>query len=300
MPRFSLIIPTYNRAALLEKTLASVFAQSFTDFEAIVVDDGSTDETLAMLAEMSATYGDKLTVLQQSNQGPGSARNLGLQQAKGDYTVFLDSDDLLLPWSLAVYDEVATTHRAAILMSNPSKFSDEDAFLASSHEPLNAEVWPDYLAAARARYPITVAAAVRSDVLKQSGGFLERNISSEDHDLFLRLGTAPGFAFIKAPVIYGYRQHEETKTNEVASLLEGVRFVLARDRRGEYAGGAARRAERDVVLARMFRYSVKRCFETGHQADGYRLFLKSAAYYPRADLWRELYRLPLAGLKRRR
>ena len=103
-----------------------------------------------------------------------------------------------------------------------------------------------------------------------------------------------------SPVIYGYRQHEETKTNEVASLLQGVDFVLKRDRRHEYAGGAARRGERDVVLARMFRYGVRRCFETGHQADGYRLFLKSAAYYPKAGLWRELYRLPLYGLKSRR
>ncbi len=296
MPRFSLIIPTYNRAALLERTLASVFAQTFRDFEILVVDDGSTDETLSLLAG----YGDRLTPLRQANRGPGSARNLGLRHAQGEYVVFLDSDDLLLPWSLAVYDEVAREHACAVILANPVKFRTEEVFLASSCEPLDVGVWPDYLAAAHARYPITVAAAVRADVLRASGGFLEKNISSEDHDLFLRLGTAPGFAFVTAPVIYGYRQHEQTKTNEVASLLAGVDFVLTRDRRGEYAGGTARRKERDVVLARMFRYAVKRCFETGHKTDGYRLFLKSSPYYPKAGLWRDLYRLPLAGLKRGR
>ena len=293
MPRFSLIIPTYNRAALLARTLSSVFAQTFEDFETIVVDDGSTDETHILLER----YGDRVTALQQVNRGPGSARNLGLNHAQGEYIVFLDSDDLLLPWSLAVYDEVARAHGAAIILSKPDRFSDEAAFSASPREPLAVDTWPDYLAAAKARYPITVAAAVRADVLRASGGFLEKNISSEDHDLFLRLGTAPGFAFVTAPVIYGYRQHEQTKTNEVASLLQGVDFVLDRDRRGGYAGGPTRRGERDVVLARMFRYGVRRCFETGHQAAGYRLFLKSLAYYPRAGFWRDLYRLPLAGIK---
>ena len=296
MPRFSLIIPTYNRAALLERTLQSVFAQTFEDFETIVVDDGSADETHALLERC----GDRVTALRQTNRGPGSARNLGLKHARGEYVVFLDSDDLLLPWSLAVYDEVARAHQAAIIMSKPDRFSDEAAFLASRREPLAAEYWPDYLAAARARYPITVAAAVRTDLLKASGGFLEKNISSEDHDLFLRLGTAPGFAFVTSPVIYGYRQHEATKTNEVASLLLGVDFVLERDRRNEYAGGPTRRRDRNLVLARMFRYGVRRCFETGHQAEGYRLFLKSADYYPKAGLWRELYRLPLRGLERKR
>ena len=170
MPRFSLIIPTYNRAALLKRTLQTVFAQTFQAFETIVVDDGSADDTLALLKG----YGPKLTVLQQANRGPGSARNLGLEHAQGEYVVFLDSDDLLLPWSLAVYDEVVRAHGSAIIMSNPAKFKDEEAFLASGREPLSADTWPDYLAAARARYPITVAAAVRTDVLRASGGFLEK------------------------------------------------------------------------------------------------------------------------------
>lgn len=296
MPRFSLIIPTYNRAALLRRTLASVFNQTFRDFETIVVDDGSVDETLELLE----SCGDHVTALRQANRGPGSARNLGLNHAQGEYVVFLDSDDLLLPWSLDIYDEVVRAHRPALILSNPSKFVAEDAFLASSRAALEVEVWPDYLAAASARYPITVAAAVRADVLRASGGFLEKNISSEDHDLFLRLGTAPGFAFVTAPVIYGYRQHEQTKTNEVASLLQGVDFVMNRDRRGEYAGGTARRRERDVVLARMFRYGVRRCFESGRLADGYRLFAASAFYYPRAGFWRDLYRLPLTPLRRKR
>ncbi|CAN5842027.1 hypothetical protein BH24DEI2_BH24DEI2_23430 [soil metagenome] len=295
MPRFSLIIPTYNRAALLKRTLHSVFAQTFQDFETLVVDDGSADETVSLLE----SYADRVTALRQANRGPGSARNLGVEHAQGEYVVFLDSDDLLLPWSLAVYDEVARAYGSAIILSKPDKFSDEAAFLATQREPLTVDTWPDYLAAARARYPITVAAAVRTDVLRASGGFLEENISSEDHDLFLRLGTAPGFAFVTSPVIYGYRQHEQTKTNEFTSLLQGVDFVLNRDRRGEYAGGAARRRERDVVLARMFRYGIKRCFETGYRAEGYQLFLKSAAYYPRAGFWRDLYRLPLAGFTRK-
>src|SRR5687767_8482749 len=100
MPFFSTIIPVHNRAALVAEALDSVLKQEFTDQEIIVVDDGSTDDT----PEVLASYGTDVTVIRKTkNEGPGSARNLGVEHASGDYIAFLDSDDIWFPWTLSTY-----------------------------------------------------------------------------------------------------------------------------------------------------------------------------------------------------
>src|SRR5687767_3522938 len=102
MPTFSVVIPTYNRTALLRRTLESVWRQTFTDFEVIVVDDGSTDGTVDYLRSL----GGHVRWLTQPNSGPGAARNLGASVASAEYVAFLDSDDLWFPWTLQVYREI--------------------------------------------------------------------------------------------------------------------------------------------------------------------------------------------------
>jgi GT2 family glycosyltransferase len=97
-PLVSVIIPTYNRAAMIQEALDSVLAQSYSDFEVIVVDDGSTDGTAAALAR----YGDTLRVLSQARRGVAAARNSGVRIAKGKYVAFLDSDDLWLANKLEI------------------------------------------------------------------------------------------------------------------------------------------------------------------------------------------------------
>jgi len=88
-PPVSVIIPTYNRASWLRGAIDSVLDQTFADFELIVVDDGSTDNT----KEIVADYGDKIRYFYQPNKGPSAARNTGIGQAKADLICFLDSDD---------------------------------------------------------------------------------------------------------------------------------------------------------------------------------------------------------------
>ena len=93
-PRFSVVVPTYDRAASVTHTLASVFAQTCPDLEVIVVDDGSTDDTLEVLARVDDP---RLTVATQPNAGPAAARNRGMDLARGAHVAFLDSDDLWYP-----------------------------------------------------------------------------------------------------------------------------------------------------------------------------------------------------------
>ena len=96
MPFISIIIPTYNRSYCLEESLDSVFSQTFTDYELIVVDDGSTDETQQVLAK----YASRLSTFSIPHAGPSAARNAGLRAARGDFIAVLDSDDLWVPGKL--------------------------------------------------------------------------------------------------------------------------------------------------------------------------------------------------------
>lgn len=97
MPRFSVVIPVYNRAHLLLRTLQSVFCQTFQDFEIIIIDDGSDDD----IAEtMAAVTDPRVRFIRQSNAGASAARNAGVDSARGTFVAFLDSDDLFMPQHL--------------------------------------------------------------------------------------------------------------------------------------------------------------------------------------------------------
>jgi glycosyltransferase involved in cell wall biosynthesis len=98
----SIVIPVYNRAAMLREAVDSVLAQTWRPIEIIIVDDGSTDDTPAVVAELCRCHSDIVRALRQSNAGPGVARQLGLEDARGEFVQFLDSDDLLLPPKFAL------------------------------------------------------------------------------------------------------------------------------------------------------------------------------------------------------
>lgn len=92
--KFSIIIPTYNRASFIEKTIKSVLNQTYQNFELIIVDDGSTDNTEEIVKNI---YNEKISYLKIQNSERGFARNYGITHSSGDYVTFLDSDDILLP-----------------------------------------------------------------------------------------------------------------------------------------------------------------------------------------------------------
>ncbi len=105
-PAVSIIIPTYNRAHLINNAIQSVLSQTFKDFEIIVVDDGSTDNTLEMLAK----YGDQIRIFQHTiNRGVCAAKNTGLDHIRGEWFTILDSDDVMKPYALEVFLNVPKT-----------------------------------------------------------------------------------------------------------------------------------------------------------------------------------------------
>lgn len=106
-PLVSVIIPAYNAEQTIFKTLNSVFNQTFKDYEIIIINDGSTDNTLKILNDIKAeNYGHDIKIISQSNGGVSSARNAGMRVAQGDFIALLDSDDVWLPEKLLVQLEV--------------------------------------------------------------------------------------------------------------------------------------------------------------------------------------------------
>src|SRR4051794_28321972 len=99
-PAVSIILPTYNRAAFLPRAFEAIRSQRFTDWELIVIDDGSNDNTPELVSQFAAGVAQSVVYLRQENQGAYGARNTGLDHAKADYIAFYDSDDLWLPHHL--------------------------------------------------------------------------------------------------------------------------------------------------------------------------------------------------------
>ena len=104
MPKFSVIIPLYNKEKYITGCLQSVLQQAFSDFEIVVVDDGSSDNSVDTIKR--TIHDNRLRIITQKNAGPAAARNTGIKAAVGEWIVFLDADDLFLPWALSVFDKL--------------------------------------------------------------------------------------------------------------------------------------------------------------------------------------------------
>jgi len=273
MPQFSVIIPAYNRASMLVEALDSVFAQEFTDFEVIVVDDGSTDGTAAI----ASGYGDRVQVLQQPKSGPGSARNLGLRHATGRYAAFLDSDDIWFPWTLSIYSQVIEACNEPTLVAGGCvrfvQTSDVDP--ARSAVPAYRS-FADYYAASTANISIFTSGAVaRRDAIAHVGGFLEGFVNAEDSDLWMKLGTSAGFTHLTAPIVFAYRMSPASASKMPERTFDGMRQLVLTERTGRYPGGRARQRERRRLLTAHLRPASLACLQTGNVRGALWLYCNS-------------------------
>jgi glycosyltransferase involved in cell wall biosynthesis len=140
MPFFSIVIPTYNRADMLENTISSIKKQTFTDWECIIIDDGSTDHTNEVVKDLIENE-PKIKYVFQTNAERSAARNNGISHSRGTYICFLDSDDSFLEHHLqCLYDKIKTTKNSiALFFTNYILFND-NTFLSQKIEPLESDV----------------------------------------------------------------------------------------------------------------------------------------------------------------
>jgi hypothetical protein len=290
-PLFSVIVPTFNRAHLIEQTLDSVFAQRFTSYELIVVDDGSTDATLALLRALEP----RLTVLSQPNCGPAAARNLGAGKAHGAYLAFLDSDDVWFPWTLEVYARILReTGNPAFLAGRPHRFGAGKVGGAVEEGGARWASFADYLASGdRWRwYGVSSFVLSRRCFLK-AGGFAPKFRVGEDADLSLRLGAEPGFVQVLAPATFGYREHADNMSGASQALFEAASKLVDAELAGSYPGGNGRRRERRRILARQVRPAAIGAVRGGTIAGGFTLYGQTFFWQLATGAWRFLFGFPL-------
>ena len=180
-PNVSVIIPTYQRRELVKRAVASVLAQSYRDFELIVIDDGSTDGTDEALAPL----GDSIRYQWQPNRGVSAARNAGVRLARGSIVAFLDSDNRWLPEHLGVLMRVFAEHPHAVLAVSAWRPRPDGAVTVRLMEPF------PWLLIRNCVGPLS-GAALRRAAFLAVGGFDERLHLAEDYDLWLRLAARGG------------------------------------------------------------------------------------------------------------
>jgi glycosyltransferase involved in cell wall biosynthesis len=181
----SIIIPAYNAAQFIAQTLDAVLAQTFTAFEVIVVNDGSTDQTPAIV-ESYVQRDDRVQLVNQLNQGVSAARQQGQTQAKGEFIAFLDADDLWLPQNLAVHLRHFAGNPRLGISFGQVEFMQHDGSLTGSYSKSRLhQIEPAHLF--YENLLITPSnAVIRRSVFEQVGGFDCELSGTEDQEFFLR------------------------------------------------------------------------------------------------------------------
>jgi glycosyltransferase involved in cell wall biosynthesis len=194
MERVSVIIPVYNGAATIGRAIASVFAQTLSPFEIVVVDDGSTDNTASVLAG----YGDKIRVVRQTNRGLPAARNAAVAASRGELLALIDHDDEWIPQKLELAVAAMRADPAAALL-----YSDLIVVNEAGEEFRRSPIGPDTAHAPTMDemltriWPITPSTVVmRRDAFDRAGGFCEQLISAEDIHFWLLMREQGRFIYL--------------------------------------------------------------------------------------------------------
>jgi glycosyltransferase involved in cell wall biosynthesis len=291
MIAFSVIIPTYNRSRLLREALRSVFAQEYTDYEVIVVDDGSTENIAAVTRE----FGECVKYFRQENCGPGAARNLGIAHATGEYITFLDSDDLCFPWTLPVYASVIQRCRSPAFVAGKSfQFRDDHKLKHVQLSEIRYAEFADYYASGDEwRWWGASSFVIRSDVLRSVKGFTSLWVNAEDADLAMRVGTAPGFVQVTDPCTFAYREHTASAMADIERTVAGTRHMIEQEQNGKYPGGDRRFRERIRILTRHVRPVSLALIRQRDFAEAWKLYRSTLVWHARQRRCKYLLGFPL-------
>ena len=219
-PLVSVIIPCYNQGYFLADAIKSVLAQSYAHFEIVVVDDGSTDNT----SEVAASY-PGVRCVRQDNQGLAPARNTGLRQSRGEYVVFLDADDRLLPDALEVGLAACEAHPDCALVAGYYRLSGVEGGLLEElpQYPVTGHHYAELLRRNFIRVPATVM--YRRAVFASIGDFDSAVSPCADYDIYLRIARQFPI-YCHEHIVAEYRQHAANMTRNPALMLKSVLHVL--------------------------------------------------------------------------
>jgi glycosyltransferase involved in cell wall biosynthesis len=267
------ILPCYNRAWCLQRAVGSVLYQTFSDWELIVVNDGSTDGS----ADLLAAYGERITVLHQENRGVSAARNTGIAHARGDLVAFLDSDDYWLPQKLETQVHFfENSAKAAICQTeelwvrngvrvNPGRRHAKPSGMIFEPSLELCLISPS-------------AVMLRRSLLEETGFFDERLPACEDYDLWLRITRHTPVQLLQPALIVKTGGHQDQLSRHPGLDRYRIYAIVKQLAGGKLSPSQDRAARR--VLARKARVYIQGCRKRNRdfEADFYQVLLE---LYPR-------------------
>jgi glycosyltransferase involved in cell wall biosynthesis len=279
-PAVSVVIPIFNGEQYLRKTLESVFAQTYRNYEVICVDDGSTDGSPAILQ----SYAGSVTVLRQANAGQSAARNAGVRSARGNYVAFLDQDDLWYAHKLERQVRVLDDQPDVVLVHCDEDWIDPSGTVlrrgvtganrVSRHEALLTK-----LMGKEASFIMPSAMLIRRETFERIGGFDSSLQGYEDFDLCIRLRLQGLFVFQEESGIC-YRMHSGgfNRMGGERLFVSGERFY--RRLESLFADNHSKRVIVNQLLAQLYSDWGKSKMRSSARSEGRRLLLRSLHYHP--------------------
>lgn len=222
MPKVSVVIPAYNAMNYLPKTLESVLQQTFTDFEVLIVNDGSSDQIVEWVDGVTDL---RVKLISQRNQGVSTARNIGIGHAQGEYVAFLDADDLWEPTKLekqvhylADRSEVGLVYTWTTLIDTLGEPTGRVfASLVEGH------VWKQLIE--NDMISTGSSTMIRRSCFDEVGVFDPSLAFAEDWDMWLRIAACYSFGVVKEPLTF-YRQHPNNATKNRQKMMQSLRIVI--------------------------------------------------------------------------
>lgn len=221
MPAVSVVIPAYNVAPYIGETLRSVFAQTFTDYEVVLVNDGSPDTE--ELERALAPYIDRIRYIKQENRGASVARNEGLSAAHGEFIAFLDADDLWLPNYLTEQLKFIRDHDVDLVCADASVFGGtlpaRQTYMESLMEtapPTGKVTFLGLLSAEQSL--ITSGIVARREPILSVGRFDATLRNAQDYDLWLRLARHGVRMAYQRQILLRYRLHDDSLSGDAINI----------------------------------------------------------------------------------
>jgi glycosyltransferase involved in cell wall biosynthesis len=217
----SVIIPNYNYGAYVAKAIDSVLAQTYSDIEIIVVDDGSRDDSLLVLEK----YGDRITVVAQKNQGVSTARNNGVSVSRGEFVAFLDADDMWLPSKIEkqIAKLVDGDDTVGLVHCSMSYIDKDEQIIGETRNGKEGWLAADLLLLQEATIGVASTGLVRRAVFDEVGGFDARQTTAADWDFSYRVAKTYRIGFVSEPLVL-YRLHNLNMHLNIRAMEHDVKI----------------------------------------------------------------------------
>lgn len=296
----SVVIPTYNSPDMLAETLESVFAQTFRDFEVVVINDGSTDDTLQRLEPFQAREPDRLRVITQANGGIGVARNRGIDEARGKYVALLDHDDLWMPTKLET--------QVAFLERNPQCIAAGVAY-ATSLEPSvplfdrdqvcdeRGIVQRPYYWMAREQYIMQTSMTLYDKQRAGDARFAVERGAIEDIPFQVLLLARGAYGIAGRDILGIYRVHGGNFSSTGKFYYAGTKQLRRLDAEGRFAEvSGGQRTDLDYWFGVIARASAFNQLALGYRGRAVELYVREFRHQAKAARLKFLLLFPLTAL----